>query len=601
MTERSQTVAISAGTVIQLTLVSALLSGLVQVAAIVTMQKLRGEIVSMGPHLVWMIPLANVLLFLVPAVLVMVAIRGRSEEGSRKLVVFVATFLGFLNLTLSIPRFHQVASIVLAIGLAVVTVRVLVPRWMWVTIHARRAMVALCGLVVVLAVAVVVRGRLGESRAVRNLPAARSGAPNVLLLVLDTVRSLNLSAYGYRRPTTPMIDSLSRRGVIFDNAMATSSWTLPSHGSMFTGRYAYELSADWEVPLSLDYRTVAEELSERGYLTGGFSGNLTYVNRYFGLNQGFDHFEDFAITPGEIIVSSKLGRDLVNSRWFRRLTGYHDFVGRRMADDLTNRLLAWVGEGRERPFFGFVNYFDAHEPYLPPEPFASRFVSSATVRQNLNMLHMQHRAERLDKPSMTPAEVQREVDAYDGGIAYADQQVGRLLSELENRRLLENTLIILVGDHGEQFGEHNLFEHGNSLYQPAVHVPLIIVGPGVPGARKVEEPVSLRDIPATILEFIQGETDGFPGRSLRRTWEGTSSRERLFASLRLAGGQEMIAVRDGDYYLIRRRAKEELFNLRSDPAELNNLIGSPAMEAVFHSLETSLDSALQHRLAGQGL
>ena len=588
--------AIEASTIIRLTVLSALLSGMVQVAAIVALQNLRGEIVSMGPHMLWMIPLANVLLFLVPGVLVGVLTRGQSEETARKLVVFVTVFLGFLNLTLSIPRLHQFASVILAVGLGVMAVRLLVPRWTGLTALARRVTVPLCCGIALLAVAVFGRGRYAEWRAIRDLPAAQSGVPNVLLLVLDTVRSMNLSAYGYARPTSPSLERLGGRGVLFSNAVATSSWTLPSHGSLFTGHYAHDLSADWEVPLSEQYRTIAEELAGHGYMTGGFSGNLTYVNRYFGLNQGFDHFEDFAVSLGEIIVSSKLGRDLVNARWFRRLTGYHDFVGRRTAEDLTDRFVTWVETVQGRPFFGFINYFDAHEPYLPPEPFASRFASSATVRQNLKMLHLHHRAERLEKKSLTPAEIQREIDAYDGGIAYADQQVGRLLDELENRGLIKSTLVILVSDHGEQFGEHRLFEHGNSLYRPVVHVPLVIAGPGVP-SRRVEQPVSLRDIPATILDLAQLGQGSFPGGSLRRTWEGTSRDERLFASLRLIGGRETMSVQDGDFYYIERQGKRELFNLREDPAELHNLVEAPELKPMIQSLAQSLDSALQQRSA----
>jgi arylsulfatase A-like enzyme len=587
-------VASRAGTSIQLTVLSALLSGMVQVAAIVALQNLSGETVSMGPHMLWMIPLANVLLFLVPGILVGVLTRGQPEETAHRLVVFVAAFLGFLNLTLSIPQLHQIASVMLAVGFGVVAARLLVPRWESLTTLARRVTIPLCCGIVLLAVAVFGRGRFEEWRAIRGLPAAPSGVPNVLLLVLDTVRSMNLSAYGYARPTSPSMESLVDRGVVFSNAVATSSWTLPSHGSMFTGHYAHDLTADWEVPLSGQYLTIAEELAGHGYRTGGFSGNLTYVNRYFGLNQGFDHFEDFAISLGEIIVSSKLGRDLVNSRWFRRLTGYHDFVGRRTAEDLTDRFLTWVRTVRGQPFFGFINYFDAHEPYLPPEPFASRFASSATVRQNLKMLHLHHRAERLEKKSLTPAEIQREIDAYDGGIAYADQQVGRLLNELGTLGLIKNTIVILVSDHGEQFGEHQLFEHGNSLYRPVVHVPLVIAGPGVPRQR-VEQPVSLRDIPATILDVTQLAQGSFPGGSLRRTWEGTSQDERLFASLTLIGGREVMSVQDGDFYYIERQGKSELFNLREDPGELHNLVEAPELRPMVQSLSRSLDSALQQR------
>jgi arylsulfatase A-like enzyme len=584
--------------IVQLMAVSAILSGLIQLAAVLVSQHALGMIVSMGPHMLWMMPVAMLLLFAFPALLLIVLSRRATGDRSRRLIVWVAAFLGFLNLTLSIPRVHPVASIVLACGLGVVAVRLLVPQWIWLNRAVRRAVIPLGAMVVLLAAGVFGIERFRERQALGKLPVIQAGAPNILLLVLDTVRSLNLSAYGYGRPTTPTMQALGERGVLFENAIATSSWTLPSHSSLFTGRFPFELTADWETPLSSEYRTLAEQLKSQGYLTGGFSANLAYVNRNYGLQQGFDRFEDYAVSWGEIISSSKLGRDLVNARWFRWMTGYHDFLGRKSAADLTDAFLGWVGAGKERPFFGFINFFDAHEPYLPPEPYDTRFVSSGTSRQNLNMLHLHHRAERLDKNQLTPAEVQREIDAYDGGIAYADAEIGRLLAELERRGLLANTVVIFTSDHGEQFGEHRLFEHGNSLYQPLVHVPLVLAGPRIPRGVRVKRPVSLRDIPRTVVEFTGGtEPNPFPGSSLRAAWEGTGEAEPLFTSMTLVGGKRLTAVREDSLYLIRRDEKRELYNLKSDPREEVNLAGVAEWRPALASLDGMLDSLLQH--AGQ--
>lgn len=582
--------------VLQLLLWFALVSGLVQVAAVLATRYLLGETLGMGPHLVWMIPLANVLLFLVPAILLVLATRRQDAVRARFAVIWVAAFLGFLNLTLSIPRFQQWASIVLAVGLAVTATRMATSHWSWFTRTVRRTLLPMAAGVILLALGVFGLEWAREWRSLRSLPPARAGAPNILLLVLDTVRSLDLGIYGYPRPTTPILQKLSEQGVLFENAMSPSSWTLPSHASMFTGHYAFELSADWKVPLDGHYKTLAEELREHGYLTGGFAGNLSYVNRQFGLSQGFGRFKDFTLSFGEIIASSKLGRDMVDARWFRRITRYYDFPGRKSAADLAEEFLEWVGQNPSRPFFGFINYFDAHEPYLPPEPYASAFASSNTVRNNLDMLHMQHRAERLHKQEMTPAEVQREIDAYDGGIAYTDAQIGLMLDQLGKRGLLENTIVIVTSDHGEQFGEHGFFEHGNTLYQPSVHVPLLVVGPGIPRQRQVTTPATLRDLAATVLDLAGLEQAGFPGQSLRTMWEGTPPGRRLFASLRLLDGKQLVSIRDGDFYYIKHpRKKGMLFNLRADPSELTDIIDTPAMKDVVASLGSSIDSALGER------
>jgi arylsulfatase A-like enzyme len=585
--------ALSIGVVAEVMIWSALVSGFLQVAGVLVTKHVAGEILGMGPHLLWMIPLANLLLFLIPGILLILVTRRMDGVTSRSLVVWLFAFLGFLNLTLSVPRLAQWTSILLALGLAAVSVRFLAARWNGFARTVRLTWPLFAAAVLLLFVGVSGYERIREGRAVGALPPAPDGRPNILLLVLDTVRSINLSIQGYARPTSPALEKLSAEGVLFENAMATSSWTLPSHGGMFTGRYAYELTADWEVPLDEEYRTLAEELKQQGYLTGGFAANAAYVNRNYGLNQGFDHFRDFDISLGEILVSSKLGRDLTSARWFRRISGYHDFLGRKSAADVVEEFLGWVGRDSTRPFFGFLNFFDAHEPYLPPEPYAAAFASSNTVRNNLEMLHLQHRAERLHKTDMTAAEVQREVDAYDAGIAYIDAQIDRMVRALAARGLLENTIVIVTSDHGEHFGEHGFFEHGNTLYQPVIHVPLVILGPGVPKDRRIETPVSLRDLPVTSLDLAGLGQSGFPGRSLRSTWEGAPADARLFASLRTVGGAELVSIREGDHYLVKRPNKKPmLFDLSTDPGETRDLINEPALQPLVASLGASIDSAL---------
>jgi arylsulfatase A-like enzyme len=221
---------------------------------------------------------------------------------------------------------------------------------------------------------------LGERRLAGRLAAARDGAPSVILVIWDTVRATSLSLHGHARPTTPNLETLARGGVVFERAFATSPWTLPSHATFFTGYLPHELSTHWNTPLDGAHSTLAEVFRANGYLTGGFAANLLYTDWEHGLDRGFIHFEDYGISPGQVFVSSALGRALVTGRqpWeltlAARLLGYRGFVGRVTADDVDRNFLRWLDErDGERPVFAFLNYFDAHFPFQPPDSVAARF------------------------------------------------------------------------------------------------------------------------------------------------------------------------------------------------------------------------------------
>ncbi|MGH7656665.1 MAG: sulfatase, partial [Gemmatimonadales bacterium] len=348
-----------------------------------------------------------------------------------------------------------------------------------------------------------------------SLGPAPAGAPNVLLLVLDTVRSASLGLYGYERATTPGLERWARTGTVFERATATSSWTLPSHAGLFTGRYVHELAAGFRTPMGSRWPTVAGEFRRNGYNTAGFSANRKYVTWEFGLNRGFDRFEDYAVTPGQVMVSSALSRMLVWQPWFQNLIGFHDLYGRKGADDIRVEFLQWISGRRDqgRPFFAFLNYYDAHNPYLPPSPWNGRFTSDTVdyVPPTLG-------------PWLSPEQIAREQDAYEGAIAWLDHEISTLLEQLEARGLLDNTILVITSDHGEQFGEHGLVDHGNSLYQPLLDVPLILRFPGaVPAGARFDTPVTLRDIPVTMLDLAGLDDSSIPGESLVRFWETRSA------------------------------------------------------------------------------
>jgi arylsulfatase A-like enzyme len=344
------------------------------------------------------------------------------------------------------------------------------------------------------------------ARWVGTSAGAESALPNVLLIVLDTVRAKSLGLYGGPQ-RTPWLEGLARSGVRFDRAIATAPWTTPSHASMFTARFPHELSADWDAPLDDAQPTLAEVLSGHGYMTAGFVGNVTNCGYASGLARGFVHYAAATMSAGELIESSSLGRYLVSSPMLRQLIGYYDLLGRKSAREVNGEFLEWLaGSKDDRPFFVFLNYFDAHAPYLPP-PSGDAVPDHHPPRRNPFL---------LPDSSWPEAEIQAELDAYQRTIAGLDQQLAALFAALRERHLLDQTIVILTADHGEEFGAHSLFEHGNSLYFSAIHVPLIISFPArVQAGMVVHAPVSLRQIPATVLDLVGlGGSARFAGDSL---------------------------------------------------------------------------------------
>src|SRR5262249_10737502 len=349
---------------------------------------------------------------------------------------------------------------------------------------------------------------IGERRAIKNLPLAAPGAPNVLLITLDTVRAQSLSLYGYARRTSPHLEELASRGVRFERAFSTSSWTLPSHASIFTGRRPHELSVGWFTPLDRTHHTLAEILRSHGYVTAGFVANTEYCGYSTGLSRGFSHYEDNPPSLGQIAQSSILSNLIVNHPLIRRAMNYQDLLGRKTASELNHDLLTWLSANNEHPFFVFINYYDAHEPFLPPPPFDTMFGKSI-ARTDPNLSPKEH---------WSQSEVQQEQDAYDSSIAYLDERIGALFEELQIRGLLENTLVIITADHGEEFAEHQIMGHGYNLYLTSLHVPLVILYPThAPANKIVHEPVSLLALPATIVDILKLEKETrLPGESLAR-------------------------------------------------------------------------------------
>jgi arylsulfatase A-like enzyme len=501
------------------------------------------------------------------------------------------------------PALHQFAILVLAIGIAWQLARRFAALGPAGTRRLWRS--AFGGAVLLLFAACVVGGTRAfrERSALRGLPNGAAGAPNVLLLVLDTVRAMSLGLYGYSRPTSPTIDSLGHAGVVFDQAYSAAPWTLPSHASMLTGRYAHELDASWVHPLGSSYARLPDVLAKHGFATAGFVANVAYTSRETGLSRGFAHYDAYRVSLADLAVSSSLGRVVLTNPRLRAIMRDYEIPGRKTAEIIIDGFLSWEAKragGRTHPFFAMLNFYDAHEPYLPEAPFDTAF-GLAKNRDLSGIRYLNGRmAERTDKTSMTPAQAAEEQLAYDADIAWLDRALSRLFATLRERGLAERTVVVLTADHGEQFGEHGLYSHGNGLYAPSIHVPLLVIGPGLSGGQRIEAPVSLRDLAATILGLTGTPNDvSLPGKSLLSA-EGAGHGSPVLSSIEPAPNQDTAypsakgpmrsLVLDRHLYIRNGDGREELYDHAVDPLEVHNIASDSTNAPLLSRARVLLDS-----------
>ncbi|MCI0432024.1 MAG: sulfatase-like hydrolase/transferase [Gemmatimonadetes bacterium] len=573
-------------------------TGLAEVSVLFGERLLTGRILRMGTHVIWVIPLLNVAVLTVVALLLLLLSVVWSGIRSAYVAGFLMALLcgdALLHRFTVGDRLDPGSAWLFVAGVAAVSTRILAGQFRrgW---RFGRPAAAGAVLVLMLAVGISLTSWTRERMRLAGLPPAQGGAPNILLIIWDTVRSQNLSLYGYERSTTPNLERWSNAATVFDLALSTTSWTLPGHGTLFTGRYPNELSTDWRAPLDDTHPTLAEVLSDHGYATAGFSANLAYATREVGLARGFAHFDDYRPSPGRSVLESAM-----LLRAVRRLGYVSDFqtaiLGLKRADRITGATLDWLdGErGRDRPFFAFLNYFDAHDPYVTSAPYDTLFGPARPwfVREGMG-----HR-------ETDPAKIEPQIDAYDRCLAWLDAQFAELMDGLESRGLLDNTIVILSSDHGEHFGELGYMRHGNTLYLPVLHVPLIVYRPGrVPGGVRVTPAVTIRDVPATILDLagIRNESDRIPGTSLARYWDGTSIdtlarplysqvREglRIPAGLPNYDGDLHSLLDDTHHFIWKTDGTEELYDIAADPDELNNLVGDSVVSGVLMRMRAELE------------
>jgi arylsulfatase A-like enzyme len=541
---------------------------------------------QLNPQAYWMVPVSGVLIFGVCGLVVAAAVLFFRSRKATSIGVFGLFFVSALAVLLTFRGLTALACSIFSTGLAYrLTTRLMA--------HPERSSRLVRGGLPVLVALVILLASIGPGREKldeRRLVPPPSGSPNVLFIVLDTVRAASLSAYGYDRDTSPNLTSLAQRGVRFEQARTSAAWTLPSHASMFTGRWPYELSTRPDRPLDETYPTLAEVLRDKGYATAGFVGNTYFCNRWFGLDRGFLHYEDVAVCLVEILRSSDMGRSLISKAapsMFTRDRPYAYF-NRKDAATINREMLYWLDcQTKGRPFFAFLNYFDAHDPYIAaegaPRHFGLRPETEEEISALRDWLH-------VDKSKLPGHLLQMAIDGYDDGIAYLDDQLGRLFAALDSRGFLENTLIVITADHGELHGEHNNFGHGSHLYRQVVDVPLLVAGPRkVPHGKTILQPISLRDLPATVVDLLglPGPSP-FPGRSLARCWadggaQAFSDQDFLLTEtsdelsrVSAESTRARALLYAGKVYIRNKDGSEELYDHATDPAESRDLSKSSA-------------------------
>jgi hypothetical protein len=333
------------------------LSGLAGIAFLRTKGLVGGATVYLRCHTMWMTPSVNVLILGIAGLAALPVVMRLSRPMALRITCVVLGSVGFLNILClesrrTFSRIHFIPKVILAFGLAIALQHLIAWRPQGFERWSRRTIPVLLLLVIVLTLAVGGRQHFQKNEIIASLPDPPESAPNVLLIVLDTVRAESMSLYGYERPTTPFLKELAEQGVVFQWAIAPCSHTLPSHASLFTGRFQYETGANWSTPLGPTYPTLAEFLSSRGYTTAGFVANTRVCTILSGLARGFGHYEDQITFSGKFLSSSSLIRFALEQNWVRQLIGYRDILGRKRVDRITNDFLRWFDRiPSGRPFF----------------------------------------------------------------------------------------------------------------------------------------------------------------------------------------------------------------------------------------------------------
>ena len=421
--------------------------------------------------------------------------------------------------------------------------------------------------------------------------------PNIILISIDTLRADHLSCYGYYRKTTPNIDNLASEGTIYLNNFSTGVWTPPAHASMLTGLYVSEHGVYGDKRLADSVPTIATVLKGNEYQTSGFVNNSA-VGALVGFDKGHDTFVEVwkGIKPKSIIERIIRG----GVRRIRKRLGYED-----MGADKTNKLFYdWIRNhmDKERPFYAFLHYIEPHNPLDPPYPYKNKYLNKKMFK-NTDEPKIKKVANNplicfVEDLSLNDDEIDILKALYDSEIEYTDSKIGEVVEILKENNLYDDTMVVITSDHGEHLGEHNLWSHAASLYREILHIPLIIKFPeGIEYIKKVDSYTQLVDIFPTVMKIADIPENALNNNSgislvynkkngnlfhdlVFAEWEG---RIPYFIEKRLTGPKsslitskfvkKMWMVLDSKYkYISSSDGQDELYDLKNDKNELNNLI-----------------------------
>ncbi|MFQ5825384.1 MAG: sulfatase [bacterium] len=445
-----------------------------------------------------------------------------------------------------------------------------------------------------------------------------SKKPNIVLIVLDTTRATNLSCYGYSKQTSPNLDKISEEGVLFTNAISNSSWTLPAHASLFTGTFPSVHSVnEWTDRLPDHLVTMAQFFSNQDYQTVAINNN-SWINEQFGLDRGFKVVKKIWLllqTSNDLNVTSRsiknvnlfkkickvsknvfrgnLLLNLVNGVYGQFLHNRHDLGGKRILKAFEK----WFHTERntEKPFFLFMNLLEPHLPYTPPRQCLSRFFDGKFSDKQIEGLNQDPfpYVVGIEKKSALDLEILTAL--YDAEINYLDSLIASIYNILYQTNHLDNTILIIVGDHGENLGEHGLMSHFFCLYDTLIHIPLIIRFPSAfSKASKNENIVQLSDLFPS-LAALAGLENHLPHEQIEgRNIFASDLNDRIAVSELLGTNppleviakktgipevnlarlnKKIVAFRNKKYKFIEDSlGNEEFYNIVEDPRELNNLI-----------------------------
>ncbi len=430
--------------------------------------------------------------------------------------------------------------------------------------------------------------RLGVARVFAH-GAGSEQQPNIVLITMDTVRADHLSAYGYGQDTTPNLARLAEKGVLFENAVSAAPWTLPSLSAIYTGLLPHQSGANAFRPLNPRWKTIESVLGHYGYATAGFNANYYYGESGWGLGSGFEKYDDDRTTLAYNLSRTLLGRVAIQPV-YQNLVRYDAFY-RRDAAALNGSVLDWLRHRPTGPFYVYINYFDVHSPYVPPAPYNHRFgtLPESVVRR--------WGAEGGFRPKRPLPATDRKalINGYDNSLAYLDAQIGRLVRKIESSPGGKNTVFVITADHGEAFGEHGAYQHGNDLHWEEIHVPLIVYGAGIPAGQRITPPVATRKLFPTVIDLALGNRVPMHAYSLARFWQADPPQKtapvvvsELSESLSHGGEAGISLTTARWHYILTTRGKHYLYSRADDPGELDNLSSTPQDQPIVAGLDAWL-------------